>query len=89
MKQMVIKVLKNNQDPTKMNKTFISLNPKGKNTSSSKYFRPIDLCNVIMKLVTEVIANTIKSILQVILDTEQSAFMKGRMITDNALISLE
>ena len=35
------------------------------------------------------IAKRIKSILQEILDTEQSAFLKGRMITDNALVALE
>src|ERR1044072_7601619 len=49
----------------------------------------IFVCNVVIKLVTKSIANRIKLLLPDIIDNEQSAFVKGRLIIDNALIAME
>lgn len=86
---MVLKVLNNSYDPNEMNKTFTTLILKCKNSSIPKEFRPISVCNVIRKLVTEVITNRLKAILLEVISHEHSAFLKCRMITDNALISLK
>lgn len=72
-----------------MNKTFINLIPICKNFSSPKDFQQISLCNVVMKLVTKNIANILKATLENLIDEEQSAYVKGRLIKDNSLIAME
>lgn len=89
MKSLALGILNHNRSPKEINKTFIVLIPKGKNPSSPKDFRPISLCNVVMKIVTKVTANKMKVILPEVSDEEQSVFIQGRLITDNALIAME
>ncbi|XP_058776089.1 uncharacterized protein LOC131650391 [Vicia villosa] len=76
-------------DPGDINSTHIALIPKCKNPATQKDFRPISLCNVVMKMVSKTIANCIKKILSEIVDGEQSGFVSDRLITDNALVSME
>ena len=68
----------------KMNK--LVLIPKVKNPSKITEYRPISLCNVIYKLAAKTVANRLKTILSSIVSENQSAFTKGRFITDNILI---
>lgn len=56
---------------------------------SIKDFRPINLCIVIYKIVSKCIVNKLRPLLQDIISPHQSAFIPGRMITDNALIAFE
>lgn len=76
------------RSPQSLNHTFITLVPK-KNSSPKKItdFRPMSLCNVMYKLISKVIANRLKGILNDVVSKPQSAFVPGCLITDNVLIA--
>ncbi|XP_058774622.1 uncharacterized protein LOC131648906 [Vicia villosa] len=87
--KLVMDILNNQKHPGIINNTHIALIPKCKIPAKPKDFRPISHCNVVMKLVSKVIANKLKLFLPEIIDEEQSAFVKDRLIMDNALIAME
>jgi hypothetical protein len=82
-------ILNNNGNPSDFNNTHICLIPKTNNPLLPSEFRPISLCNVTLKLITKTIANRIKSILHDIISPNQSAFIPGRLISDNTLLASE
>ncbi|GAU30519.1 hypothetical protein TSUD_65290 [Trifolium subterraneum] len=75
--------------PTSLNETNICLIPKCDNPTSMKDLRPISLCNVLYKMISKVLANRLKCCLDKCVSHEQSAFVEGRSILDNALIATE
>lgn len=86
---MALGILNYNHDPSPLNHTYICLIPKCDSPSTPSDFRPISLCNVTLKLITNTIANRIKEILPNIISQNQSAFVKGRLITDNTIIAAD
>ena len=72
-----------------INHTFITLIPKVSNPENVSNFRPINLCNVLYKIISKVIANRLKPLLNSIILEAQSAFTADRLIIDNILIAFE
>jgi hypothetical protein len=75
--------------PSSLNETNVWLIPKCEHPSSIKDMRPISLCNVLYKMVSKLLANRLKQVLENCVSEEQSAFIEGRSIFDNALIAIE
>ncbi|KAL9664727.1 hypothetical protein QQ045_020134 [Rhodiola kirilowii] len=85
----VLRCLNSNLLDAELNETLIVLVPKVKTVERVEDLRPISLCNVVMKIITEVLANRLKGILPDLISQSQSAFVRGRLITDNILIAHE
>ncbi|KAA3486093.1 reverse transcriptase [Gossypium australe] len=71
------------------NSTHIVLIPKVANPVNMKQFRPISLCNVIYKIMTKAIANRLRGVIEKCIDVAQSAFVPGRLISDNVFLAYE
>ncbi|KAL0434060.1 UNVERIFIED_CONTAM: hypothetical protein Slati_2740300 [Sesamum latifolium] len=78
--------------PFKSPKPDVHLFPKCDESNDPEmvsHFRPISLCNVIYKIVSKSVANTIKPFISSIISETQSAFIPGRLIIDNILVAFE
>lgn len=79
----------NNYLDTKLNQTHICLIPKIEKPTTVKDYRPISLANVAYKIISKILAERLKPWLNSIITENQSAFIPGRLITDNVLIAHE
>lgn len=71
------------------NNTFISLIPKKGVCLCFEDFRPIALCNTIYKVISKVIANRLKPLLNFIISPEQSGFAPNRSIYEGISVAHE
>jgi len=67
------------------NSTFLALIPKEVNLSSFERFKPISLCNASYKILSKLLANRIKPLLENLISPMQGGFVKGRHILENVI----
>ena len=86
--EAVLTALNTSHVPAILNSTFIALIPiiEPKKVSD---FKAISPCNVVYKLIAKVLVNHLKLILPYIVSDSQSAFLLGRLITNNILVAFE
>lgn len=76
---------------TNLSTTFITLIPKQTIPELISHFRPIALCNVVVKIITKIIANGLKSLMDKLLQTSpnQCSFIPCRQAIDNIALTQE
>lgn len=72
-----------------LNTTAITLIPKNPEACRLGDFRPISCCNIVYKVISKIITNRLKPLLQTCVSPNQSAFLKGRSLGDNVLLATE
>lgn len=75
--------------PDNINNTFVVLIPKKDHPETMMDLRSIALCNVLYKVAAKVLTNRLKPLLDVVISENQSAFVPGRLISDNVMIAYE
>jgi hypothetical protein len=81
--------LNNGEFPSQVMNTNIMLISKKDNPETMRDLWPISLCNVIYKIISKVLANRLKPLLQKCISHEQSAFVENRSIIDNVMAAHE
>lgn len=75
--------------PPFINTTAIILISKVKVPTAVKDYRPIACCTTMYKIISKVLTNRMKKVMGDIIGQAQSAFIEGRSIIDNILLSQE
>ncbi|XP_071704828.1 uncharacterized protein [Rutidosis leptorrhynchoides] len=79
----------NSQLLTEINHTIIALLPKNQHPGKVNDYRSISCCNVLYKCISKIITNRITPCLEDIVYENQYAFIPGRRISDNILLTQE
>lgn len=72
-----------------LNSTFIALIPKSKRASKVDHYRSISLCNITYKTISKILALRLKVHLNKCISPFQMAFVSGRNIHENSIITHE
>ena len=72
-----------------LNTTAIALIPKTPEACRLGDYRPISCCNIVYKVISKIITNRLKPLMQSCVSPNQAAFLKGTSLGDNVLLATE
>jgi len=72
--------------PKDCNASFLTLIPKSENPQSLEEYRPISLVGCMLKILTKVLSNRIKKVIEKVIDGSQPAFLSNRGLLDSVLV---
>ena len=75
--------------PHSVNATLLSLVPKSADAEKISDYRLIACCNVIYKVISKILANSLKRLLPSFISSNQSTFVKDRLLMENVLLAYE
>ncbi|CAA7058008.1 unnamed protein product [Microthlaspi erraticum] len=75
--------------PTSLNSTSLVLIPKRPGAEELKDFRPIACLNTLYKIITKLLSERLKLVLPSIVLSNQTAFVKDRLLLENVLLATE
>ncbi|KAA3462270.1 reverse transcriptase [Gossypium australe] len=84
-----LQLLNGDMEVSSINSSNIVLISKNSSPSNMTHYRPISLCNVLYKILAKAIANRFRKVIGKCIDAAQSAFVPGRLISDNMLLAYE
>ena len=73
----------------RLNETHVCLIPKTTAPRSAAEYRPIALCNVRYKIIAKILTSRLQGLLPDLITQHQTAFVPGRAIRDNVMITHE
>lgn len=74
---------------TGVNATIMSLIPKSENVRTMKDYHRMACCNLLYKVISKVLANRLKTLLPRSIESNQCAFIKGKLLLENVLLASE
>lgn len=72
-----------------LNHTMLVLFAKTERPQNAQEYRPIACCTVIYKIISKMLCEIFKEVLPKLVDKNQGAFIQGRFILHNVLLSQE
>lgn len=89
MLEFVKAVFRTSSFLVEMNKTLISLILKQQPPKQMFHFRPISLCNVVVKIISQVLANILNPLMLTLTFDCQSSFVPNQQAADNIIVFQE
>lgn len=86
---MVLSFLHSRTMLKELNCMFITPIPKVPNPVSVNDFCPISLCNVLHKIIAQVLVNRLRPVLESFVSIFQNAFVPNHLISNNILLAHE